>query len=258
MRSIYEFPEIFRAVHMEAAGEIAEETKFLRKIWKRHAKRPIRRVLDIACGNSPHGQILAGGGIEVAGVDRSRTMIAAGEREARGLPLKLYRRRIENFAIPESPFDAAIFMSETFPVMIDNAAIKNHFKSVGQLLRRDALYCIDIDRHDGARTVKERRLWRRREVNVGEIVVEIEEYSRPLPWFAACHSIYELNCRIHFPDRIETTQDLVPIRYTTPNLLEFAAEASGFFKMTACYADYSISIPMARCDRRWLAVLRRV
>ena len=49
-RSIYEFPAIFRRVHMERPGEIAAEVAFLKEVWRRHMRRPVRRVLDVACG----------------------------------------------------------------------------------------------------------------------------------------------------------------------------------------------------------------
>ena len=256
--SIYEFPSIFRAVHMEADGEIAEETAFLQQVWSRHYRRPIRRVLDIAAGNSPHGQILARDGISVAAIDRSPTMIAAGIHESQGLDIRFYRRPIEKFSVPERSFDVAVFMSETFPVITENAAIGSHFRSVARLLKRGGLYCIDIDRHDGAGHVRKRTLWRRRKVRVDGTMVEIAEYHRPTPWYEACHSIYELNCRIHFSDRTVETRDLIPIRYYTPNILEFAAASSGCFRMVGCYTDYSFGEPLSRCDRRWLGVLRRV
>ena len=82
-RSIYEFPEIFRRVHMEGPDDIRQETRFLTQVWEIHLKRRVRRALDVACGNSPHGQILAREGIEVVGIDRSPTMIAAGRQESR-------------------------------------------------------------------------------------------------------------------------------------------------------------------------------
>lgn len=81
--SVYEYPSIFRRVHMEKPGEIEEETEFLQKVWRRHLKKPVRRVLDIASGDSPHGQILAREGMRVVGIDRSPTMIAAGKRGSR-------------------------------------------------------------------------------------------------------------------------------------------------------------------------------
>jgi SAM-dependent methyltransferase len=131
---------------MEAPGDIEWEVHFLEEVWRRHLKRPVRRVLDIACGNSPHGQILARRGIEVAGIDRSPTMIAAGRAEASGLKgLRFYRRRIEQFRLPEKSFDTAFFMSETFPIMIRNRDIITHLESVAALVKRGGLYCIDID-----------------------------------------------------------------------------------------------------------------
>jgi len=116
---------------MEAAGEIEEEVEFLRRVWKRHLKRTVRRVLDVACGNSPHGQIMARSGIEVAGVDRSPTMIAQGKQEARGLPLEilstadrqiLYSR--EQLRLRDSS------CQRLFPVMVSNPEVRQHLKSV--------------------------------------------------------------------------------------------------------------------------------
>lgn len=257
-RSIYEFPEIFRAVHMEAKGEIEEETEFLKQVWARHMKRPVHRVLDVASGNSPHGQILARESIFVTGVDRSPTMIAAGRREGRGLPnLRFYRRRIERFALPEAPFDAAFFMSETFPVMVENADLLSHLRSVARLLRPGGLYCLDIDRHDGIERLRRRKRWRRRSVRVGGVRVDVREFMRPISWYAGAW-IYELECRIHFSGRKSVlTRDLIPIRYTLPKLMDLLARASGEFRMVACYTDLSFATPLEQCDRRWMAVLRR-
>jgi SAM-dependent methyltransferase len=258
-RSIYEFPEIFRRVHMEGPDDIRQETRFLTQVWEIHLKRRVRRALDVACGNSPHGQILAREGIEVVGIDRSPTMIAAGRQESREMKaLRFYRRPIENFRLPERKCDAAFFMSETFPVMTLNRDLMSHFKSVGGLLRRGGLYCIDIDRQDGVELVRRRRLWRQRKVRVGRAHIEVREYHKPIAWHEAMHSIYELECAIHWPDQTVKTRDLIPVRYTTPPLLEMAARASGIFKMIAAYADLSLDKPLARCYGRWLAVLRRI
>ncbi len=256
--SIYEYPAIFRRVHMEKPGEIEEETEFLRRVWKRHLNRRVRRVLDLASGNSPHGQILARAGVSAVGVDRSATMIAAGRKESRGLDIRFYRRAINRFTIPERPFDAAFFMSETFPVLISNRDLLSHLKSVGRLLRRGGLYCIDIDKMDRIRAVRERKQWQQRRVRTEDATVMVRSFDRPFPWHSPLQSIFELECEIHFPDRIVTTRDVIPIRYTTPPLLELAAKASGMFEMISAYADLSFSTPLDECDRRWLGVLRRV
>lgn len=259
--SIYKYPAIFRRVHMERPGEIAAEVAFLKELWRRHLRRPVRRVLDVACGDSPHGVMLAREGVTVAGVDRSPTMVAAGRRAAaaEGLRLRFYRRSVENFRLPERPFDAAFFMSETFPIMTDNRALLSHLVSVGRLLRRGALYCVDIDRHDGVDVIAKRRPWRRRRVRIDSTRVDVREYHRPIDWCSGLHSIYELECTIHFPGRAAVvTRDVVPVRYTLPPLLELAALASGCFTMVAAYADLSFTRPMEKCYGRWFGVLRRV
>jgi SAM-dependent methyltransferase len=257
--SIYQFPDLFRRVHMEAPGDIEREVRFLQDVWRRHLKWPIRRVLDIACGNSPHGQILAREGIEVAGVDRSPTMIAAGRTESHGLTnLRFYRRRIERFRLPEKSLDAAFFMSETFPILTRNRDMLTHFDSVAAVLKRGGLYCIDIDHQEGVDLVKERMLWRERSVETANAQIEVREYHRPIAWHEAMHSFYELECAIHFNDHSVTTRDLIPVRYLTPPLMELAARASGRFEMVTAYADLSLTKPIAQCHGRWLAVLRRI
>jgi len=257
-RSIYEFPEVFRAVHMEEPGDIAEEVDFLQRVWARHLKRPVRRVLDVACGNSPHGQLLVREKIAVTGIDRSPDMIAAGRKEARGLEkLTFYKRNIERFSIPARGFDAAFFMSETFPVMVENADLLDHLRSVARVLRKGGLYCIDIDRHENVEAHGRRKLWRERKVRRGPAPVDVREFLRPIGWQAGAW-IYELECAIHFPQRTVMTRDLVPVRYTVPKLLDLAARAAGVFTLIAAYADLSFDTPLDQCDRRWLGVLRRL
>jgi SAM-dependent methyltransferase len=257
--SIYQVPDIFRRVHMEVPGDIEREVVFLKEIWRRHLKPPVRRVLDIACGNSPHGQILARAAIEVAGVDRSPTMIAAGRTEAAGLKrLRFYRRRIEHFRIPERRFDSAFFMSETFPIMVRNHDILTHLASVAALLKRGGLYCVDIDYQGGIELINTRTLWRERMVEAGDTQVEIREYHRPIQWHEAMHSIYELECTIHFSERTVVTRDVIPVRHITPPLMDLMARASCRFEMLAAYADLSFNRPIAQCYGRWLAVLRRL
>ena len=257
--SIYKYPDIFRRAHLESPGEIAAEVMFLEQVWKRHRKNPTRRILDIASGDSPHGRLLAGGGLDVVGIDRSPTMIASGRAKAHGLTnLRFYRRPIEKFRIPECPFDAAIFMSETFPVIVENADLLSHLRSVGRALTRGGLYCVDIDRQDTAHRVSRREIWRERIAYAGNIPLKIREFNHPIAWHSPLHSTYELECTIEFPDGAVTTRDLIPVRYTIPSSLELAALASGMFKMVAAYADLSFTKPIEKCRYRWLGILRRV
>jgi hypothetical protein len=186
-------------------------------------------------------------------------MIAAGRAESRGLPnLRFYRRPIERFRIPERAFDAAFFSSETFPVMTENRAIVSHLKSVGRLLRRGALYCIDVDRMDGVREIRMRQLWEERTIVVDGATVKVRAVNRPTPWHLGVYSIFDLRCEIRADGRTVRTRDLIPVRYTIPPTLDLLALASGMFTMIAAYSDYSFDAPIEKCDRRWLGVLRRI
>jgi SAM-dependent methyltransferase len=257
--SIYKYPDIFRRAHLERPGEIAAEVTFLEQVWKHHRKLPTRRILDIASGDSPHGRILARDGYEVVGIDRSLTMLASGRAKAHALrKLRFYRRAIEKFRLPERPFDAAIFMSETFPVIVENTDLLSHLRSVGRLLKRGGLYCIDIDRQEPISRVSRRTIWRERIARAGNVPLKIREFNRPIAWHSPLHSTYELECTIQFPDREVTTRDMIPVRYTLPSTLELAALASGMFKMVAAYSDLSFTKSIDKCRYRWFGVLRRV
>lgn len=256
--SIYEFPDLFRVVHMEQPYEIVEEVEFLKQVWARHARTRVRRVLDIACGNSPHGQLLAAEGIAVVGIDRAGAMIDAGRREGGGLDnLTFLKRRIERFQLPSGDFDAAFFMSETLPVIVENDDLLSHFRSVAAVLRKGGLYCVDIDRHEDIEGARGRRLWRRRKVRYQGVSIAIVEFLRPISWHASAW-IYELQCTIRFPDRTVKTLDLVPVRYTVPKLMDLAARASGVFQLIAAYSDLSFATPLDQCERRWWGILRRL
>src|SRR5436309_13687243 len=59
------------------------EVDFLVHCFRRFARRPVRRVLDIACGTGPHLVRLAERGYRMVGLDLSRSNIEfLGERLA--------------------------------------------------------------------------------------------------------------------------------------------------------------------------------
>ena len=64
----YTAPRLYEiAFDMNRKGEV----DFLVHCFKRYARRPVRRVLDIACGTGPHLARLADRGYAMAGLDLS-------------------------------------------------------------------------------------------------------------------------------------------------------------------------------------------
>lgn len=172
--------------------------------------------------------------------------------------VRFYQRRIERFRLPERGFDAAFFMSETFPIITRNRDIITHLESVAAVVRRKGLYCLDIDYQGDIELLNRRSLWRERTVITERAVVDVREYRRPIQWHEGLHSIYELECTIHFSDRTVVTRDVIPVRYITPPVMELMALASRKFEMLAGYADLSLNKPLEQCQGRWWAVLRRI
>jgi hypothetical protein len=86
-------------------------------------------------------------GYRVTGIDRSEAMLAEAARraDAAGVALELARADIIDFSLNSSPFDAALFLYETFPVLTAHDEITRHFRAVRCHLKAGGLYVIDLD-----------------------------------------------------------------------------------------------------------------
>ncbi|MCI0547444.1 MAG: class I SAM-dependent methyltransferase [Candidatus Rokubacteria bacterium] len=121
-----------------------QEVDFLVHAFRRYARRPIRRVLDIACGTGPHLVRLAERGYEMAGLDLSPENIAfLRERlDKRGLRGELHVGDMTRFRLSK-PVDAAICLQDSQGHLLENEAILAHLASVAGAVRRGGLYVFD-------------------------------------------------------------------------------------------------------------------
>ena len=137
----YTAPRLYEiAFDMNRKGEV----DFLVHCFKRFAKRPVRRVLDIACGTGPHLVRLAERGYQAAGLDLSaRNIEYLGERLAdKGLMGDLVVGDMTDFRL-KRPVDAAICMQDSQGHLLTNAQLLAHLRSVGRNLRKGGLYIFD-------------------------------------------------------------------------------------------------------------------
>ncbi|HUM18070.1 MAG TPA: class I SAM-dependent methyltransferase [Candidatus Nitrosotalea sp.] len=121
-----------------------QEVNFLVHCFRRYARRPVRRVLDIACGTGPHLIRLAERGYQMSGLDLSPQNIAfLRERAAaRGFTPDLFVADMTRYRLPK-PVDAAICMQDSQGHLLTNEALLDHLHCVARSLRKGGLYVFD-------------------------------------------------------------------------------------------------------------------
>ena len=141
VKSQYGAPRLYEiAFDMNRKAEV----DFLVHCFRRYAHRPVRRVLDIACGTGPHLTRLAGRGYAMAGLDLSRENVEyLRERlSADGHRAELVVGDMTDFRLAR-PVDAAICMQDSQGHLLTNAQLLAHFRAVARALRRGGLYVFD-------------------------------------------------------------------------------------------------------------------
>ncbi len=140
-RSHYSAPRLYEiAFDLNRKGEV----DFLVHAFETFARRPVRRVLDIACGTGPHLLRLAARGYRMSGLDLSPKNIEFLRRRTaeRGFTAELMVGDMTDFTLP-APVDAAICMQDSQGHLLTNEQIVLHLRAVARALRPGGLYVFD-------------------------------------------------------------------------------------------------------------------
>src|SRR5438046_825993 len=108
------------------------------------ARRPVRRVVDIACGTGPHLMRLADRGYRMSGLDLSpRNVEFLRERlAAKGHEGELVVGDMTDFRLAR-PVDAAICMQDSQGHLLKTEQLVAHLRTVAKSLKRGGLYVFD-------------------------------------------------------------------------------------------------------------------
>ena len=120
------------------------EVDFLVHCFTRFARRPVRRVLDIACGTGPHLMRLAERGYAMSGLDLSpKNVEFLRERlAAKGLAGECIVGDMTDFRLAR-PVDAAICMQDSQGHLLTSEQLIAHFRAVARSLGKGGLYIFD-------------------------------------------------------------------------------------------------------------------
>ena len=110
-------------------------------------KRPVRTVLDLACGTGTMSCILAGRGYELIGADASSDMLAVAEEKARtaaGIRPVFLHQSMERLDL-YGTVDACICLLDSVNYVTEPARLAKAFRRVWLFLEPGGLFLFDAD-----------------------------------------------------------------------------------------------------------------
>ena len=141
MMELYDNPKYYEIAF--AWRDISAETDLFEECFRKYSGIPVKSVLEICSGNSPHMVELVRRGYHYTGLDLSRAMLDYGAERARstGIEAKFIQANMVEFETEEKYDFAFIMLGSLFAS--STAEINSHFKSVARALRKGGLYLLD-------------------------------------------------------------------------------------------------------------------
>jgi len=139
---VYDFPEYYEIAF--SFRDVRKEVDFFEEAMKRYSSLPLRGVLELASGPSPHLEEWHRRGVRYHGIDTNSNMLRyARERAKRsGIGAEFRRGNVRSADLGRNRIDFAYVMLGSLYVR-SNDEFLEHLGRVATVLRRDALYLID-------------------------------------------------------------------------------------------------------------------
>jgi len=141
MPSVYNSPEYYEIAF--SFRDISKEVDVFEESFQRFSRIPVKSVLELACGNSPHMEELIKRGYQYSGLDLSKAMLEYSRKKA-------LRINAEVNLIHGNMVDFFLKKKVDFVyIMLGSLSVKNtkelitHFKSVARALKKGGLYLLD-------------------------------------------------------------------------------------------------------------------
>ncbi len=141
MPALYDNPEYYEIAF--SFRDIPAEVDVFEECFRRFSRIPVRLVLELGCGNSPHMVELARRGYRYTGLDLSRGMLAYSERKAaeHGVKADFVRADMLDFSLHATVDFVYVLLGSL--CARNTSELVTHFQSVGRVLRPGGLYLLD-------------------------------------------------------------------------------------------------------------------
>lgn len=141
MESIYAYPEYYDIAF--SYRNIPAETTVMEEAMAKYSRIPVKTVLELACGNSPHMLEFMKRGYTYAGLDISATMLDFARKKAAEANCnpRFYQASFIDFELDE-PVDFIYIMLGSLYVSNTDELLQ-HFATVEKALKPGGLYFLD-------------------------------------------------------------------------------------------------------------------
>jgi 2-polyprenyl-3-methyl-5-hydroxy-6-metoxy-1,4-benzoquinol methylase len=106
-----------------------------------------KRILDIACGSGRHSVALAAKGLQVIGLDMSRTMIEAANKHAEANRVKLtfiLSDMVDIDSVVEGSFDLIFCLGNSLALLHDTGSVRQLVKTIHSRLNDGAAFVTQV------------------------------------------------------------------------------------------------------------------
>lgn len=141
MSELYDHPEYYEIAF--SFRDIRAEVDVFEECFSRFSRIPVKSVLELGCGNSPHMVELARRGYRYTGLDLSQAMLAYSERKAaeHGVKADFVRTDMLDFSLDTTVDFVYVLLGSL--CARNTSELVTHFQSVSRVLRPGGLYLLD-------------------------------------------------------------------------------------------------------------------
>jgi SAM-dependent methyltransferase len=141
MPELYDSPEYYEIAF--SFRDIPAEVDLFEECFRRFSQIPVKSVLELGCGNSPHMEELIKRGYEYNGLDLSKAMLEYSKKKApgTGAEVNLIHGDMADFTLDRSVDFIYVLLGSLF--VKSTSGLISHFNSVARALKKGGLYFLD-------------------------------------------------------------------------------------------------------------------